>query len=313
MAREIQPIRHDRLFKELLTVFFVEFVELFLPQVAEYLDRDSVQFLDKELFTDIASEESHEVDLVAEAKFKGRETHFLVHVETQASARSDFPERMFRYFARLHEKHRLPVYPIALFSYDAPLRPEPEIYQVSFPDRKVLSFSYATIQLNRLDWRDFVRRPNPVAVALMAKMKIRPEDRPRVKLECLRLLVTQRLDPARMRVIRVILESYLKLSPAEDRKMRKEIKTLEPGKKEMVLEAIDHWDAEGIKKGLRRGCREGQTDMALRLLRRRLGSIPPGFERAIRALSLSRLEELGDALLDFDSLATAEAWVAEHQ
>ena len=37
---------HDRLFKELLTTFFVEFLELFFPETLPYLDRDSVEFLD---------------------------------------------------------------------------------------------------------------------------------------------------------------------------------------------------------------------------------------------------------------------------
>ena len=32
---------HDRLFKELLSTFFVEFLELFLPQVARAIEPDS--------------------------------------------------------------------------------------------------------------------------------------------------------------------------------------------------------------------------------------------------------------------------------
>lgn len=32
-------IDHDRLFKELLTTFFVEFLELFLPEVVTYVER----------------------------------------------------------------------------------------------------------------------------------------------------------------------------------------------------------------------------------------------------------------------------------
>lgn len=32
---------HDRLFKELLGTFFVEFMDLFLPHVGAYLDRDA--------------------------------------------------------------------------------------------------------------------------------------------------------------------------------------------------------------------------------------------------------------------------------
>ncbi len=35
-------INHDQLFKELLTTFFVEFIELFFPEVLEYLDLDSI-------------------------------------------------------------------------------------------------------------------------------------------------------------------------------------------------------------------------------------------------------------------------------
>lgn len=65
------PIDHDRLFKELLTVFFAEFVELCLPEVYAWLDVDSVRFLDKEIFTDVTDGESHEADLVAMARFRG--------------------------------------------------------------------------------------------------------------------------------------------------------------------------------------------------------------------------------------------------
>ncbi len=46
-------IDHDRLFKELLTTFFVEFLELFLPEVLAYLEDDSIEFIDKEVFTDV--------------------------------------------------------------------------------------------------------------------------------------------------------------------------------------------------------------------------------------------------------------------
>ncbi len=38
-------IDHDRLFKELISTFFVEFIELFFPQLIDYLDRESITFL----------------------------------------------------------------------------------------------------------------------------------------------------------------------------------------------------------------------------------------------------------------------------
>lgn len=74
-------IDHDRLFKELLTTFFVEFLELFLPEVLIYLEQDSLEFLDKEVFTDITAGERYEADLIVKAKFRERDTFFLIHVE----------------------------------------------------------------------------------------------------------------------------------------------------------------------------------------------------------------------------------------
>jgi hypothetical protein len=118
---------HDRLFKELLTTFFAEFLQLFFPELAGYLDPDSVEFLDKELFTDVTQGERHEADLVTRARFRGQALCFLIHVENQAQPQANFPRRMFGYFARLHEKYDLPVYPIAVFSYDAPQRSEPKV------------------------------------------------------------------------------------------------------------------------------------------------------------------------------------------
>src|SRR5258708_3150654 len=112
-------MEHDQRFKELLTTFFHEFVALFLPDVADYLDPNTpVEFLDKEVFTDISAGEKHVADLVVKARFLDHDAFFLIHVENQATARATFPRRMFSYFARLHEKYDLPVYPVVIFSYN---------------------------------------------------------------------------------------------------------------------------------------------------------------------------------------------------
>ena len=119
--RAADPIDHDRLFKELLTEFFAEFLDLFLPDVRGYIDPNSLEFLDKEVFTDVTAGDRHEADLVVKARFRDQQAFFLVHVENQSSAQPDFGKRMFRYFARLYEAHDLPVYPVVLFF----LRPAP--------------------------------------------------------------------------------------------------------------------------------------------------------------------------------------------
>ncbi len=191
-------IDRDRLFKELIGTFFVEFLDLFIPEILTYLEQDSITFLDNEIFTDITAGERYEADLIVKAKFRSQESFFLIHIENQAQQQTDFSKRMFRYFSRLYEKFDLPIYPVVLFSYKYPKTTEPNYHQVAFPNKVVLQFNYDVIQLNQLNWRDFVQQANPVASALMAKMNIADSDRPRVKLECLRLLASLRLNPAKM-------------------------------------------------------------------------------------------------------------------
>src|SRR5215204_6275418 len=101
-------IDHDRLFKELLTTFFIEFIELFFPAMASYVQPDTVTFLDKEIFTDIAGGERREADIVVRAQFRDQAAFFLIHIEHQADAAANFGQRMFRYFTRLYEKYALP-------------------------------------------------------------------------------------------------------------------------------------------------------------------------------------------------------------
>jgi hypothetical protein len=40
----VPAVDHDRLFKELLTTFFFEFLDLFFPRLAARVDRESIEF-----------------------------------------------------------------------------------------------------------------------------------------------------------------------------------------------------------------------------------------------------------------------------
>jgi len=297
-------IDHDRLFKELLTEFFGDFVDLFLPELAAYLDKASLVFLDKEIFTDVTSGATHEADLVVRARFCSQDSFFLVHLEHQAQAQRDFGRRMFRYFARLHDKHAMPVYPIVVFSHASNL-PEPDHYEVAFPDLAVLQFRYRVIQLALMNWRDYLRRANPVASALMAKMGMAIEERPRVKLECLRLLATLRLNPARMRLISGFVDTRLRLNAQEMLIFREQTDTLEEKEKDKVMELTTSWKEEGIREGIR----EGSQQVVFRQLRRRWGELPPRMVARLQALPVQEIEDLAEALWDFTSLADVEKWL----
>lgn len=328
-------VDHDRLFKELLQTFFIDFLDLFLPAVAAYLDPATIEFLDKELLSDLSTGRSGEVDLLVKARFRRETTrsapgdttpppsadgpaYFLVHVENQSSAEPDFAERMFRYFAQLTLRHRLAVYPIALLTYETPRRPEPDRYTLTFPDRVVLDFGFHAIQLNRLDWREFARRPNPVAAALMAKMRIDPPDRPKVTVEILRLLATLKLDPARQLLIKHFMLTYLRLNAAERQEYSRELKTLTPPQQEAVMQVVDMWEEMGIAKGEARGEIRGEArgevkgtiSVLTAQLRRRFGPAADPLVDRLATLAPAKLQELATAILDFQLPADAEAWLA---
>ena len=299
-------INHDRLFKELLSTFFLEFIELFFPQVTDYLEPETLKFLDKEVFTDVTSGEEHEADLVAQVRFQGKDSFFLIHLEVQSSSQTEFSRRMFRYFARLYEKYYIPIYPIALFSYEKPKREEPKAHEVEFPDLKVLEFNYRVVQLNRLNWRNFLKQENPVAAALMAKMEIKPEERAQVKAECLRLLATLKLNPAKMKMISGFVDSYLRLSLKEEESFQNYIEKWQPKQQEEVMEIVTSWMERGIEQG-----QKGEAiTLILRQLSRRLGEVSPELESTINDLALTQLEDLAEALLDFNSVEDLQQWIA---
>ena len=308
-------IDHDRLFKELISTFFIEFLDLFLPEVHEYVDSESLDLLDKEIFTDVTSGERHEVDLVAKVKCKGQDTFFLIHVESQAQARPNFGKRMHAYFSRLHEKHDLPVYPIALFTYDVPLTKQSDRYTVAFPDKLVLDFQFRVIQLNQFSWRDFARRENPVASALMAKMSIAPEDRPRVRLECIRLLATLRLNRAKTQIILGFIDTYLRLNDDETRTYQAELAELGPVEKEKVMEMTILWKEEGrqegLQQGLEQGLHQGKVSVIMHQIEHRFGPIQPAAAVRIHGLNSHQLERLSDALLDFTEPTDLGRWLKE--
>ncbi len=163
---------------------------------------------------------------------------------------TEFAKRIFKYFARLHEKYDLPIYPVVIFSFDEPKRAEPKIYRVTFPDLNVLEFQFAAIQLNRLSWRDFITQPNPVAAALMAKMNIPPRERPQVKAECLRLLTTLKLDPARMQLISGFVDTYLRLDSTEELAFKAAIDTMGLTEQEEIMEIVTTWEQKGAQQAL---------------------------------------------------------------
>ena len=151
----------------------------------------------------------------------------------------------------------------------------------------------------------------------MAKMRIAPNERAKVKLECLRLLVTLKLDPARMQMIVGFVDTYLELNAQEQRQFAKALAVEPPKEKKKVMQIAGNWMKEGWEKGLLEGHQKGRIEgrreealhFTLRLLHRRVENLPLAVQKRVEKLPLEKLEALGEALLDFESLADLRAWL----
>lgn len=309
--RSFSRIDHDKLFKELLRTFFYEFLMLFFPRLAAGIDRKSLQFLDKEIFTDIATKQRHAVDLLAKVRLRGKPVWLLVHIETQARKQKHYPRTVFHYFARLHMKHLLPIYPIVLYSYDKPKTVEPDTYAVDCFDFRPLEFHFKALQLNKMDWRKFVKQPNPVASALMTRMKFAEDDRPRVKLECLRMIATLKLDPARATLIGTFMDTYLKLTAKEQRVYDAEVAKFGPEEKEQAMLLTNEWIRKGERKGRKEGQRRGQLSIVTAILTKRVGKLPANLSARVRKLTSPQLDRLAVALFEVETIDDLKKWLVE--
>jgi hypothetical protein len=209
--------------------------------------------------------------------------------------------RMFRYFARFYDRYDRPIYPIALCSYPSPRRPAPAGHHLKVGATSVLDFHYKVVQLNNLSWRDYLNSTNPLAVALMARMQIAPNDRWRVKATCLRLLAGLPLSAAQRRMLAAFVSIYLPLDTQETELFQAELDTWQEETKETVVELMTEWEVKGRT--------EERQELILRQLTRKLGPLPETMQSRVVALPPDTLLDLSEALLDFSSLKDLTDWL----
>ncbi len=61
-------------------------------------------------------------------------------------------------------------------------------------------------------------------------------------------------------------------------------------------------------EGRAEGKQEGEVSLVLRLIRKRIGQVSLDLEKQIQSLSVEQLEDLGEAVLDFETQADLLSW-----
>ncbi|MFK7693274.1 Rpn family recombination-promoting nuclease/putative transposase [Paenibacillus sp. HJGM_3] len=304
-------IDHDRLFKELIQTFFHEFMEVFFAEVHESIDFNPLTFLSEELFTDLVAGERRRVDLLAETKLRGEEVLIIVHVEPQSYFQKDFAERMFIYSSRLFEKYRRRILPIAVFSHKE-ARIEPDSFGWGFAFLEVLKYRFFTLELQKCNWRQYVRRDNPVAAALLSMMGYTEDEKVQVKLEFLRMLVRMELDPARMHLITGFFDTYLKLNDREKLMLKEEIRMLDRQEESLLAKLQTQWEIDAKIEGKLEGKLEEARKFINKYLQAQFGEKRADMDNKIANLNdLEQLEQLADRLFRVSRLEEAQQLVNE--
>jgi flagellar biosynthesis/type III secretory pathway protein FliH len=93
----------------------------------------------------------------------------------------------------------------------------------------------------------------------------------------------------------------------------REIRQLEEETRMPYITSVERLGIEqGMQRGIEQGMQRGEATLVLRLLNRRLGQVTTSVEKQIRQLSVKQLEDLGEALLDFENEADLLHWLSQN-
>ncbi len=79
--------------------------------------------------------------------------------------------------------------------------------------------------------------------------------------------------------------------------------------REAKEEGIEQGIEQGVVQGIVQGIVQGERSIILRLLNRRVGTLPESITTKIADLSIEQIETLAEELLDFQSIADLEVWL----
>jgi Domain of unknown function (DUF4351) len=315
MTEDINYADYDSPWKEVLEAYFPQAIQFFFPETAAMIDWEHQhEFLDKE-FQKIApnSEQGKRyADKLVKVWLKeGEEVFLLIHVEIQAQKDDDFEARMFEYHLRIFSHFHQPVINLAILC-DGNRKWRPNSYSYSYPDTQ-MHFRFGTIKLldyqNR--WAELETSDNPFATIVMAHLKTlqtksKPEERKTSKFNLIRRLYELGLEEKDVRNLYRFIDWVMMLPEGLEEEFWQEFKQFEQ-------ERTMRYMTTGERIGYRNGKQEGELNLIIRQLQRRVRELPESLTSQIQSLSLTKLESLGEALLDFTSVEDLQNWLQANQ
>jgi hypothetical protein len=298
-----QPDAYDSPWKEILELYFPDFMQFFFPQIHRDIDwRRGYDFLDQELQQVVRDAELGKRladKLVKVWKRSGEETWVLVHIEIQSQEEPQFSQRMFVYYYRLRDKYNQKIVSLAILGDERETwRPQPlheELWgcevMFRFPIVKLLDYAPR--------WAELEASRNPFAVAVMTHLKTKEtrqdaESRREWKFRLTRRLYEQGYERQDILNLFRFIDWMMELPEGIKQAFRLELEQYEQENQMPYVTSIEQMGIErGIEQGIERGIEQGieqeRRTIALNLLRENL---PLEMIVKVTGLSLEQVQML---------------------
>ncbi len=225
----------------------------------------------------------------------------ILHLEFQTSPTFNppLPFRMLDYWVRLKRLYWCPIEQVVIFLKSTS---SDSVFISEFSDTNT-SHRYRVIRLWEQDPATLLANPALLPFATLAR-----SDAPNTLLERVAAQIDRIEEPRQRGNLAACAEVLAGLRFDKDfiRQLFRE---------EVMRESVIYQDI--LQKGRQEGRQEGKQEEALilliRQLTRRFGEVEPQLQERVRGLSLAHLEELGEALLDFETVTDLAVWLDEHQ
>ena len=322
--------------------YFQEAIEFFFPDIANEIDWTiSVEFLDKEFVQLTPNSEIGKRfadQLVKVYQKGGNSIILLIHLEVQAEPEDIFPERIFTYLLRIFDYfHQPPISLAILCDSDKDWRPS-EYNFTTFGSS--LQFNFTAVKL--LDyaerWEELEASQNVFATVVMTHLKAQetkssPTARKQWKLSLIKRLYERGYDRSDILNLFTFVDWIMILPKATKVEFWKELKVYEEERKMRYITSVeqigyDRGVAEEAERSIERLLEaersierlqeaersreqllEAQRSLLVRQLKRKIGPMPMQTIDQVKALPIAKLESLGEALFDFESIADLLTWL----
>ena len=216
----------------------------------------------------------------------------ILHIEFQTDPKDDIPFRMADYRLRIHRRfpHKR-IYQVVIYlrKSNSPLT---RITSFELPE---LNHQYNVIRLWEVPTQDLLTSSGLLPFATLSQT-----DNPERTLA----QVAQEIEQIRDKTEQsdVAATTAILAGLALDRMVIKRLLKDDIMKESVIYqEILSIGEARGETRGETRGRQEEGVSLVLRLLNRRIGQISADLTQEIRSLSIEQLEDLGEALLEFNS------------